>query len=83
MFGQIILGLCLMTIVFYNRKKMVFIEESKREWLIFFLIFIGIMLGFSIDLVTRFSYARLLYLSLIFIFITADFYKRYKKICLK
>ena len=83
MFGQIILALSLMIIVFYNRKKVVVIEESKREWLIFFLIFIGIMLVFSIDLVTRFSYTRLLVLSLIFIFITADFYKRYKKIRLK
>ncbi len=83
MLGQIILGLGLMIIVFYSRNKMTPIEENRKEWFIFFLLFIGIMTAYSIDLITHFSYSRFLLLLLSFILLSVNFYKRYKKIRVK
>lgn len=83
MLGQIILGLGLIIIVFYNRNKMSPIEESWKKWFIFFLIFLGIITAYSIDLITHFSYSRFLLLLLSFILLSVNFYKRFKKIRVK
>ena len=80
---EIILMVALAGIIFYYRNKRTDYIESKREWLIFFVLFLGIITAFSFDLINHFNYARLSILALIFILGGINYYQRFKKIQLK
>jgi len=80
---EIILMVALAGIIFYYRNKRTDYIESKKEWLIFFLLFLGIIIVYSFDLVNHFTYIRLSILALIFILGVINYYKRFKKIQLK
>ncbi len=78
--AQIILTLVLLCIVFLHRNKITLHKESKKEWLIFFLLFLIITIAYSADLVNNFSYIKLAILALIFVPGLIAFYKRFKNI---
>lgn len=80
---EIILMVALAGIIFFYSNKRTDYIESKKEWLIFFLLFMGIIIVYSFDLVNHFAYIRLLILALIFILGVINYYKRFKKIRLK
>lgn len=77
---EIILIAALAGIIFYYRNKRTEYIESKKEWLIFFLLFLTIITAYSIDLVNHFTYIRLSILALIFSLGVIHYYKRFKKI---
>jgi hypothetical protein len=80
---EIILMAALTVIIFYYRNKKAEYIESKKEWLIFFLLFVTIITAYSTDLVNRFSFIRLSILALSFILGVINYYKRFKIIQLK
>ena len=80
---EIILIAILAGIIFYYRNKRTEYTESKNEWLIFFLLFLALITGYSIDLINHFTYIRFFILVLIFTLGVIHYYKRFRKLQLK
>ncbi|MDB5223848.1 MAG: hypothetical protein JWN83_2515 [Chitinophagaceae bacterium] len=61
----------------YARQKYM---ETKKGLLIFFLIFLTLIIAFTIDLIDHFSYTRFLVLTIIIMLGAFDYYKRFQKL---
>ena len=61
----------------FLRKKYL---TTKTGLLIFFLVFLLLIVTFSVDLINHFTYVKLFLISFLFIIGGSDYYERFKKL---